>query len=196
MLDFIVKECNDPESVNNRVDLLNTGNLKIRDAQLEDAERLLEIYSYYVLNTAVSFEYDVPSLEEFKERIKNTKNKYPYLVCEKDGKIIGYVYASAYSSRESYSWTVSTSIYVDKDCRRQGVGSLLYKELELRLKGIGIINLLAGTAFTEKEDEYLTQDSPKFHLSQGYCEVAHMKGVGKKFERWYDLKWFQKKIMY
>ena len=196
MLDFIVKECNDPESVNNRVDLLNTGNLKIRDAQLEDAERLLEIYSYYVLNTAVSFEYDVPSLEEFKERIKNTKKKYPYLVCEKDGKIIGYVYASAYSSRESYSWTVSTSIYVDKDCRRQGVGSLLYKELELRLKEIGIINLLAGTAFTEIEDEYLTHDSPKFHLKQGYCEVANMKGVGKKFERWYDLKWFQKKIMY
>ena len=194
MSDFIIKECNDSESVNNRVDLLNTGDLKIRDAQLEDAERLLEIYSYYVLNTAVSFEYDVPSLEEFKERIKNTKKKYPYLVCEKAGKIIGYVYASAYSSRESYSWTVSTSIYVDKNYRRLGVGSLLYKELELRLKEIGIINLLAGTAFTEKEDEYLTQDSPKFHLSQGYCEVAHMKGVGKKFERWYDLKWFQKKI--
>ena len=73
MSDFIVKECNDYEIVNNRVDLLNTGDLKIRDAQLEDAERLLEIYSYYVLNTAVSFEYDVPSLEEFKERIKNTK---------------------------------------------------------------------------------------------------------------------------
>ena len=168
--------------------------LKIREAQEQDAERLLEIYSYYVLNTAVSFEYNVPSLEEFKERIRNTKKKYPYLVCEKDGKIIGYVYASAYSSRESYSWTVSTSIYVDKEYHRQGVGTLLYKELEIHLKKMGIINLLAGTAFIEKEDEYLTHNSPNFHLKQGYTEAAHMKGIGKKFDRWYDLKWFQKKI--
>lgn len=168
--------------------------LKIREAQEQDAERLLEIYSYYVLNTAVSFEYNVPSLEEFKERIRNTKKKYPYLVCEKDGKIIGYVYAGAYSSRESYSWTVSTSIYVDKQYHRQGVGTLLYKELEIHLKKMGIINLLAGTAFIEKEDEYLTHNSPNFHLKQGYTEAAHMKGIGKKFDRWYDLKWFQKKI--
>ena len=168
--------------------------LKIRDAKIEDAERLLEIYSHYVLNTAVSFEYAVPTLDEFRERIRNIKAKYPYLVCEKSGKIIGYVYASAYSSREAYNWTIDTSIYVDKDCRRSGAGSLLYKELEKRLKAIGIVNLLAGVAFIEKEDEYLTHDSPKFHLNQGYTEVAHMKSVGKKFDRWYDLIWYQKKI--
>ena len=168
--------------------------LKIRDAQLEDAARLVEIYSHYVWDTAVSFECTVPSVEEFAERIKNIKTKFPYLVCEKDGKIIGYVYASSYSSRAAYDWTVSTSIYVDKDCRRNGVGALLYKELEKRLKEKGIINLLAGVAFCEKEDEYLTHDSQKFHLKMGYSEVAHMKGVGKKFERWYDIKWFQKKI--
>ena len=168
--------------------------LKIRDAQIEDAERLLEIYSPYILNTAVSFEYDVPTLENFQERIRNIKKKYPYLVCERDGKIIGYVYASAYSTRAAYDWTVTTSIYVDEDYRRNGAGALLYKELEKRLKEMGIVNLLAGVAFSEKEDEYLTHDSPKFHLNQGYCEVAYMKGVGKKFNRWYDLKWYQKKI--
>jgi len=168
--------------------------LKIRDAQLEDAQRLVEIYSHYVLDTAVSFECTAPSVEEFAERIKNIKTKYPYLVCEKDGKIIGYVYASSYSSRAAYDWTVETSIYVDKDCRRNGAGVLLYKELEKRLKEKGIVNLLAGVAFCENEDEYLTNDSQKFHLKMGYSEVAHMKGVGKKFERWYDIKWFQKKI--
>ena len=168
--------------------------LKIRDAQLEDAARLVEIYSHYVLNTAVSFEYAVPSLEEFKERIRKIKTKYPYLVCEKDGKIIGYVYAGAYSPRAAYNWTAETSIYIDKDCRRNGAGALLYKELEKRLKEKGIINLLAGVAFCENEDEYLTHDSQKFHLKMGYSEVAHMKGVGKKFDRWYDIKWFQKKI--
>ena len=168
--------------------------LKIRDAQLEDAARLVEIYSHYVLDTAVSFECTAPSVEEFTDRIKNIKTKFPYLVCEKDGKIIGYVYASSYSSRAAYDWTVSTSIYVDKDCRRNGAGALLYKELEKRLKEKGIVNLLAGVAFCENEDEYLTHDSQKFHLKMGYSEVAHMKGVGKKFERWYDIKWFQKKI--
>ena len=168
--------------------------LKIRDAQLEDAARLVEIYSHYVLDTAVSFECTAPSVEEFADRIKNIKTKFPYLVCEKDGKIIGYVYASSYSSRAAYDWTVSTSIYVDKDCRRNGAGALLYKELEKRLKEKGIINLLAGVAFCENKDEYLTHDSQKFHLKMGYSEVAHMKGVGKKFERWYDIKWFQKKI--
>ena len=82
---------------------------EIREVHIEDAERLVEIYSYYVLNTAVSFEYDVPSVDEFKERIRHTKEKYPYLVCLKGNRIIGYVYAGPYSAREAYSWTVSSS---------------------------------------------------------------------------------------
>ena len=168
--------------------------LKIRDVKIEDAKRLVEIYSPYVLNTAVSFEYEVPTLAEFEERIKNITKKYPYLVCEKDGKIIGYVYAHAYSLRKAYSWTVETSMSVDENFRRAGAGSLLYRELENRLKAMGIVNLLAGVAWSETEDEHLTHDSPKFHLKQGYTEVAFMKSVGKKFDRWYDLKWYQKKI--
>ena len=108
--------------------------------------------------------------------------------------IVGYTYAGSYSTREAYSWTVTTSIYVDKDCRRQGIGSLLYAELEKRLKEQGIVNLLAGIAYCDKEDEYLTHDSCKFHKREGYCEVAHMDSVGKKFDRWYDLLWMQKKI--
>ena len=166
----------------------------IRDVKPEDAERLVEIYSYYVLNTAVSFEYKTPSIEEFKERIINTTKKYPYLVCEKNNKVIGYVYAGAYSTREAYSWTVTTSIYIDKDYRRQGIGPMLYYELEERLKELGIINILAGVAYSKKEDEYLSHDSYQFHIKDGYTEVAHMKSIGKKFDRWYDLIWFQKKI--
>ena len=168
--------------------------LTIRDVRIEDAKRLVEIYSHYVLNTAVSFEYEVPSVEEFEKRIKHTLEKYPYLVCEKDNRVIGYVYAGTYSTREAYDWTVTTSIYLDKDCRRLGAGSLLYKELEKRLKEKGIINLLAGVAYSEKEDEYLSHDSCRFHENQGYTEVANMKTVGKKFDRWYDLLWYQKKI--
>ena len=169
-------------------------NFEVRDARPEDAKRLLEIYSYYIENTAVSFEYKVPTVEEFEERIRKISNKYPYLVCHKDGQIIGYVYAGSYSPREAYAWTVTTSIYLDKDARRQGAGKFLYAELEKRLKERGIINLLAGVAHVEVEDEYLTHDSLKFHMKEGYEQVARMKTVGKKFDRWYDLVWLQKKI--
>lgn len=169
--------------------------MTIRDAQISDAKRLTEIYSYYVLSTAVSFEYAVPTVEEFAGRIKKTTEKYPYLVCEIDSKIAGYAYASAYSSREAYDWTVTTSIYVDKDYRRQGIGSMLYEALEEKLKAQEIVNLLAGVAYCEEEDEYLNNDSKEYHLNMGYSQVAHMKSVGKKFDRWYDLLWFQKKLI-
>ncbi|MCR5103521.1 MAG: GNAT family N-acetyltransferase [Eubacterium sp.] len=95
---------------------------------------------------------------------------------------------------EAYSWTVGTSIYIDKECRRQGAGSLLYRELENELRKIGIINLLAGVAYYAQEDEYLSHDSFLFHEKEGYKKVAHMEEVGKKFDRWYDLIWMQKKI--
>ena len=169
-------------------------NLVIRPVQISDAPRLVEIYAPYILEKAVSFEYKVPTVEEFTQRIKTITQKYPYLVCTEGDKIIGYVYADTYSSREAYNWTVTTSIYVDKDYRRNGAGTLLYEALEEKLKAQGIVNLLAGVAYCEKEDEHLSHDSSKFHLKKGYTEVAHMKGVGKKFDKWYDLIWYQKKI--
>ena len=168
--------------------------LSIRDVQISDAPRLIEIYSYYVLNTAVSFEYDVPPVDEFIRRIKNTTEQYPYLVCVKDDRVVGYAYAGAYSPRKAYEWTAAASIYVDKDYHRQGIGSLLYDSLEEKLKAQGIVNLLAGVAFCDKEDEYLSHDSRKFHISKGYSQVAHMIKIGKKFDRWYDLLWFQKRL--
>ena len=101
--------------------------MTIREVRPEDAERLAEIYSYYVLNTAVSFEYQAPSAAEFAERIRKTLEKYPYLVCEKQGRVIGYAYAGAYSVREAYAWTASSSIYIDREVRRQGAGAMLYR---------------------------------------------------------------------
>lgn len=169
-------------------------NLVIRDVRPEDATRLVEIYAPYIERTAVSYEYKVPTVEEFETRIRKISAKYPYLVCEKDGRIVGYVYAGQYSPREAYSWTVTTSIYLDENCRRQGIGTALYTELEKRLKERGIVNLLAGIAYAEEEDEYLTHDSIKFHTKEGYKKVARLESVGKKFDRWYDLVWMQKKI--
>lgn len=85
----------------------------IRVAKREDAEELLKIYSYYVENTAITFEYDVPSVEEFSDRISNTLEKYPYLVLEEEGKILGYTYAGKFNSRAAYDRAVETTIYMD-----------------------------------------------------------------------------------
>ncbi len=115
-----------------------TDRLSVRPVQISDAERLAEIYLYYVDDTAVSFEYKAPSAEEFIKRIEHTTEKYPYLVCEKDDLVVGYAYAGAYNVREAYTWTVSMSIYVDKDHRREGIGSAEEKKARIRQRYKGI----------------------------------------------------------
>jgi phosphinothricin acetyltransferase len=155
----------------------------------------LKIYSYYVLNTAVSYEYDAPGLEEFRGRIENTLKKYPYLLAEHDGKIIGYAYAAPLSQRKAGSWASEASIYVDKDCRRGGVGRLLYTELEKVLKRQNVVSLNVCIAACDREnDEHLTKDSLLFHARCGYREVGRHPNCGYKFGKWYDLIWFEKFI--
>ena len=101
----------------------------IRLATPEDAVEILKIYAPYVENTAISFEYEVPSEEEFRERIESTLKRYPYIVAEQEGRIIGYAYVSIFHERKAYDWAVETSIYVDKDYKRSGCGKLLYQEI-------------------------------------------------------------------
>ena len=89
----------------------------IRDAKEEDAERLLDIYAPYVTDTAITFEYEVPTLEDFRGRIINVSRHYPWLVAITEGRIVGYAYASPFHERAAYQWAVETSIYVDKNER-------------------------------------------------------------------------------
>lgn len=97
--------------------------MEVRLATPQDAEELLEIYRYYVEHTAITFEYETPSITEFRQRIKQTLKCYPYLAAV-DGhrKIVGYAYASSFKNRAAYDWSVETTIYVDKDVKRQGIG--------------------------------------------------------------------------
>ena len=82
----------------------------VRRATMADSERILEIYDYYVRNTAITFEYETPSLDEFKERMRNTMKKYPYLVIEKDDRIEGYAYAGKFVGRAAYDWSCEMTI--------------------------------------------------------------------------------------
>ena len=169
--------------------------IKIRIATKEDAAALLEIYSYYVKNTAVSFEYEVPSVQEFERRICTTLENYPYLVAEVDGKIKGYVYAGRFSPRTAYDWTAETSIYIDKDTHRMGLGRMLYEKLEEYLKAQNVTNLYAGVAdLAEETDPYLTRNSEHFHKAVGYKTIGNFTRCGYKFDRWYNLIYMEKII--
>lgn len=94
---------------------------------MEDAERILEIYDYYVRNTAITFEYDTPSLDEFKRRMKKTMQRYPYLVILKDGRIEGYAYAGVFIGRAAYDWSCEMTIYLDHNARKCGMGGLFMR---------------------------------------------------------------------
>lgn len=164
----------------------------IRTATPEDAGRLLEIYSYYVKNTAISFEITVPSPEEFRTRIKKTLARYPYLVLEENGIIKGYAYASPFVAREAYNHCAELTIYLDCNEKGYGYGRMLYERLEAELKKMGIINLYACIGDPIVEDEYLTKNSENFHAHLGFVKVGEFHKCGFKFGRWYNMIWMEK----
>ena len=168
--------------------------ISIRTATPDDAEGLLAIYAQYVENTAVTFEYSVPSEAEFRRRIENTLKKYPYLVAVRDSEIIGYAYAGAFYGRAAYDWSAETTIYVKKGCSHSGVGKLLYQALETALKAQNIINLYACIGYPEEDDEYLTKNSKQFHEHLGYRLIGEFRKCGYKFGRWYHMVWMEKMI--
>ena len=166
----------------------------IRSATTADAPRLLEIYSWYVENTAVSFEYTTPSLEEFEGRIAKTLERFPYLVLEDEGVIRGYAYAGLFRTRAAYARCCELSIYLDRNARRRGYGRRLYEEIENRLGEAGFLNLYACITDPIEEDEYLTRDSEVFHRRLGFEKVGTFHQCGWKFGRWYNMIWMEKLI--
>lgn len=168
--------------------------MKIRVAKVEDAQVLLSIYAPYVEDTAITFEYKVPSVDEFAKRIQHILQKYAYLVAELNGEILGYAYAGSFNERAAYDWSVETTIYVKKNKRRLGIGRNLYHALETTLKAQGILNLNACIAYPEEEDEYLTKDSVSFHNRMGFQMVGQFHNCGYKFNRWYNMVWMEKQI--
>ena len=168
--------------------------LHIRSAQSADADRLLEIYSYYVENTAVTFEYAVPSAEEFRRRVEETLKRFPYLVLEEEGAVQGYAYAGPFHSRAAYAHSCELSIYLARDARGNGYGRALYTALEKELGQRGMLNLYACIASPIGEDEYLTDDSEQFHRHLGFVKIGEFHRCGTKFARWYNMIYMEKLI--
>ena len=171
-----------------------TENIKIRKATLADVPRLLEIYGYYAEKTAISFEYDIPSLEDFSNRVQNTLKNYPYLVVEEDGKVWGFVYGGAFVGRAAYRHSCELTIYLDDEARGRGYGRKLYETMETLLKAQGILNLYVCVADPIIEDEYLTKNSERFHTRLGFSKIGVFHKCGYKFGRWYNIIWMEKII--
>lgn len=165
----------------------NPEHFSIRIATLADAETLLAIYAPYVENTVITFEYEVPTVEEFRSRIESTLSRYPYLVAEKDGQICGYAYASAFKARAAYNWSAETSIYIARDTHHMGVGTALYKALESYLSRQNVCNLCACIAYPNPTSE-------SFHERLGYRPVAHFHKSGYKNGQWIDMIWMEKEL--
>ncbi len=168
--------------------------LHIRMATPDDAAALLAIYAPYILTTGITFEYDVPTEAAFRARIENILKRFPYLVAEKNGEILGYSYAGPLGERAAFSHSAETVIYVKNEAKGMKIGQKLYQKLEKLLKMQNITNLCACIAYRETEDETLTHASPKFHAKMGYKKVGHFTKCGYKFGRWYDLIWVEKFI--
>lgn len=157
--------------------------LTIRRATEQDAEPIQAIYAPLVSNTAISFELVPPTVEEMRQRILKTLQKYPWLVCEHDREILGYAYASEHRIRAAYQWSVDVSVYVNAKMRRAGIGRALYTSLFEILKLQGFYNAYAGITLPNSA-------SVGLHESLGFRPIGVYRAVGYKRKAWHDVGWW------
>jgi phosphinothricin acetyltransferase len=156
----------------------------IRLAEKRDVAGILEIYSPFILDTAVTFEESVPDEVSFWERIQGIMEELPFLVCEIGGRIAGYAYASAYRSRASYRWAKEVSVYIHPDFYRKRVAQALYTSLNETVRYQGIADLLAIITLPN-------ESSVTFHEHFGYRKCGEFSNVGYKLGQWQTVGWFE-----
>lgn len=161
--------------------------MSVRLAVLSDIPQILDVYAPYVRNTAISFEYTVPTLEAFTQRFEGITQHFPWLVWEEGGKILGYAYGSLPFERAAYQWCVEASIYLRPEAQGQGIGKALYAVLEaiLKLQGYCKLYAIITTANTH---------SLRFHEACGYRLTAQMPGCGFKLGQWHGTVWMEKDL--
>ena len=156
----------------------------IRLARSSDAEGILAIYAPYIERTSFTFETEVPSPEIFENRINSYLENWPWLVCEINGSIAGYAYASRYRERAAYQWSVECSVYIHDDFHRRGVGRALYAALFEILKKQGFRNVYAVINLPN-------MNSVAFHESCGFNYFATYEKVGYKLGQWKNVGWWR-----
>ncbi len=153
-------------------------NYLIRPAQTSDAREISEIYRYYVLNTAITFDTVPPAEEEIKEKIAEIQKDYPYLVIEEEGNVTAFAYAHAYKQKAAYDPTVELTVYTDHTFLGKGRGRAIILSLLDELKK----DPRRYTAVADITSP--NERSEKMFLSLGFRKVSEFQNVGYKFGRW------------
>lgn len=156
----------------------------IRNATIQDAPSIADIYNYYINHTIITFEEVEVNETEIAERIQACQLKYPWLVYEEEGKVIGYAYAGEWKSRCSYKYSVESSVYLDEKSKGKGVGTALYQALLEQLKELKIHAVIGGISLPNEA-------SVRLHEKFGFEKVAHFKEVGNKFNQWVDVGYWE-----
>lgn len=157
----------------------------IRNAHIEDAQNIASIYNHYVKHTCITFEIEPVSADEIARRIEECgSNALPWLVAENDGQLIGYCYATKWKSRSAYRYSVEATVYLDPNATAKGWGSALYQALLEQLKSRGIHAVICGIALPNAA-------SVALHEKFGMQKVAHFNEVGRKFDQWVDVGYWQ-----
>lgn len=156
----------------------------IRPFEIKDTKQLLDIYNYYVLNSVATFDDAVLPFEVFLEKVTTINNTYPFLVFEEHDELLGYAYGSKFRPKPAYSNTVESTVYVKHGQHGKQIGSLLYGELLKELKKENY-HVVLGVLTLPNEV------SVKLHEKFGFKQVAHLKEVGLKFNKWLDVGFWQ-----
>lgn len=156
----------------------------IRFARAEDAEAILGIYEEYIKNTAVTFEIEVPTIAAFKERMERITAQFPWLVCEVNGVIAGYAYASKHGERAAYRWSADLSVYINEAYHRKYIASELYGAVIDLLRKQGYFTVYAGVSTPNPKSE-------AFHEAYGFRCLGEFKNVGYKLGEWRGVAWYE-----
>jgi L-amino acid N-acyltransferase YncA len=161
-----------------------TMNILIRSARIEDAPSILSIYSHYVEKTAVTFELIPPELTEIEKRISECLKCHAWIVCELENKIVGYTYYSKFKERKAYDYSCETTVYVHPHFVHKGIGSLLYKKLILQMGKSKMAIAIGAIALPNDA-------SVKLHEKFGFKNIGVLKNVGRKFQKWIDVGYWE-----
>lgn len=161
--------------------------IRIRPATPDDAKAVLSIYAPHVTHGVASFEEDVPSANEMRGRIEARIGRYPWLVAEDEGNMLGYAYGGQFHARAAYRWTVETTVYVAGTAQRRGVGGLLYDALLDRLRRQGFVQAVAKISLPNDA-------SVKLHERAGFRRAGVYRQVGWKLGRWVDVGLWQAEL--
>ncbi len=156
----------------------------IRNVSPDDASQICEIYNYYVLNTIITFEESSVSEFDMRNRIEQIKHKFPWIVYENQGIILGYAYAGEWKSRCAYKHSVESTVYLKKGEEGHGIGTILYEELIKRLKSSNIHAVIGGIALPNSA-------SVALHEKFGFEQIGQFKEVGYKFDIWIDVGYWE-----